>query len=117
MKFMGMVRSSEQAGPPPQALMTAMDAFIGEAMKAGVLADAGGLMPSAMGSKMRISKGKISVVDGPFTETKEVIGGYAVYDVPSKEVAMEWTRRFMELHLLHWPGWEGESELRPLFGP
>ena len=53
--------------------------------------------------------------DGPFTETKEVVGGYAVYDLKSKEEALEWTKRFMDLHRQHWPGWEGEAEIRPMF--
>lgn len=77
----------------------------------------GGLLPSAMGARVAVRKGKLSVMDGPFTEAKEVIGGFAVYDVPSKEAAIEWTRRFMELHREHWPGWEGETELRQMFEP
>ena len=66
---------------------------------------------------MRLSGGKLTVTDGPFSETKELIGGYAIYDVKSKEDALEWVRRFMELHQENWPGWEGESELRQVFGP
>ena len=67
------------------------------------------------GARARIAKGKLTITDGPFTEAKEVIGGFTTYDVASKEEAMVWVRRFMELHLKHWPEWEGELELRPMF--
>src|SRR4051812_21494097 len=117
MKFMTMVKSSEQAGPPPMALMQAIGQLGAEAVKAGVLVEMGGLMPTAMGARVRASKGKLSVIHGPFAEAKEVIGGYAVYDVASRADAIEWCRRFMELHVQHWPGWEGETELRQIFGP
>ena len=66
---------------------------------------------------MRLSGGKLTVFDGPFTESKEVIGGYAVYDLPSREEAMKWATRFMEVHRDNWPGWEGEAEVRQIFGP
>jgi hypothetical protein len=64
---------------------------------------------------VRQSRGKLTVTDGPFSEAKEVIGGYAVFDVATKEEAMALTMRFMELHLKHWPEWEGESEVRQMF--
>ncbi len=86
-----------------------------EGARAGVLVETGGLLPSALGAHVRLSGGKLSVTDGPFTEAKELIGGYAVYDVKSKEEVIEWTRRFMQLHKEHWPGWEGESEIRQIF--
>ncbi|HJR62667.1 MAG TPA: YciI family protein [Gemmatimonadaceae bacterium] len=115
MKFMTLVKSAEGSGPPPQELMAGIAKLGEEAAKAGVLVETGGLMPSVAGAKVRLSKGKLTVTDGPFTEAKEVIGGYAVYDVSSKEEAIEWTKRFMELHRKHWPGWEGETELRQIF--
>ena len=114
MKFMTMVKSAENAGPPPQELMAAMGKFIEEAMKAGVLVDTGGLLPSAMGARVRLSGGKVTVIDGPFTEVKEVIGGYAVFNVKSKQEVIEWAKRFIDLHKQHWKGWEGESEIRQL---
>jgi hypothetical protein len=86
-----------------------------EGAKAGVLVETGGLLPSAMGARVRLSGGKLSVTDGPFTEAKEVIGGYAVYQLKSKQEAIEWTSRFMQLHKDHWKGWEGESEIRQIF--
>ena len=117
MRYMIMVKSSEHAGPPPKSLMDAIASLGEEAGKAGVMVEMGGLMPTAMGVKVRLSAGKITVTDGPFTEAKEVIGGYAVYDVRSKQDAIYWTERFMELHKEHWKEWEGESEIRQLFGP
>lgn len=121
MRFMSMVKSSEdyRLGPPPQSLMEAMDQLGQEMTKAGVMVDMGGLLPSSMGGyRVRLSKGKLAVTDGPFTETKEVIGGYAVFDVKTKEEAMDLTMRFMELHRKHWPEWEGECEVRQMFeGP
>jgi len=117
MRFMTMVKSAESAGPPPQGLIDAIAQLGIEASQAGVLVEAGGLTPTAKGGRVRIKNGEVSVLDGPFTETKEVIGGYAVYDLPSKAEAMRWAKRFMQLHLEHWPGWEGEAEVRQISGP
>lgn len=116
MRFMTMVKSSENLplGPPPKALMEAIGKLGQEAAKAGVMVEMGGLLPTAMGARLRISGGKLTVTDGPFSEAKEVIGGYAVYSVKTKQEAVEWARRFMNLHKQHWPGWEGETELRQL---
>ena len=80
-----------------------------------ILILSGGLGPTASGSRVRLAGGKITVTDGPFTEAKEVFGGYAVFELKSKEEAVERTRRVMELHHKHWPGWEGETEVRPMF--
>ena len=115
MRFMVMVKGSEQAGPPPKELMVGIDALGAEAAQAGVLVETGGLLPSTRGARVRLAKGRLHVTDGPFTESKEVIGGYAVYEVPSKEEALAWTKRFMELHREHWQGWEGEAEVRQVF--
>ncbi len=115
MKFMVMVKSAEKSGPPPQALMAGIAALGDEAAKAGVLVETGGLLPTAMGARIRVARGKLHVTDGPFSEAKEVVGGYAVYELKSKEEAVEWSRRFMQLHVEHWPGWEGEAEIRQIF--
>ena len=77
----------------------------------------GGLGPTALGVRVRLSGGKVTVTDGPFTEAKEVVGGYAQFELKSKEEAVESAVRFMELHKKHWPGWEGETEVRQMFGP
>jgi hypothetical protein len=116
MRFMTMVKASENSalGPPPPALMQAIGELGEEARKAGVMLQMGGLLPSAMGARLELRDGKLSVTDGPFSEAKEVIGGYAVYSVKTKQEAIDWARRFMTLHQRHWPGWQGETELRQL---
>ena len=121
MRFMSIVKSSEnyRLGPPPQALMDAIGKLGEEKTKAGVMLDMGGLLPTAVGGyRVRLVGGKLIATDGPFTEAKEVIGGYAVFSVQSKEEAIELAMRFMNLHKEHWPEWEGETELRQMFdGP
>jgi hypothetical protein len=116
MRFMVMIKSTESSGPPPRALLEAIAQLGAEGAKAGVLVETAGLLPTAMGARVRLSKGKVTVTDGPFAEAKEVIGGYAVYEVASKQEAVEWTSRFIDLHREHWPGWEGEAEVRQVFG-
>ena len=77
----------------------------------GILKDTAGLQPSS-GFRVRLSGGKLKVSDGPFTEAKELVGGYAIVEVPSREKALEVARKFMDLHRVHWPAFEGESECR-----
>ena len=117
MKFMMIVKSVERSVPPPQALMEAIDKLGLEAVKAGTMVASGGLAPTAASTCVRLSRGQLTKIDGPFTEAKEVIGGYAIFDLKSKEEAIEGAMRFMELHKQHWPGWEGETEIRQIFGP
>lgn len=97
MRFMIIVKAtalSEVGGPPDEALMAAMGAYHEELVKAGVLLDATGLQPSSKGWRIRYSAGKRTVIDGPFAETKELIAGYTLIQVRSREEAMEWARRF-----------------------
>src|SRR5437879_13477007 len=117
MKFMMIVKSAERSGRPPQALMEAIDKLGQEAVKAGTMVASGGLAPTAVSTRVRLSGGQLTKVDGPFPEAKEVVGGYAVFELKSKEEAIEGALRFMELHKKHWPGWEGETEIRQIFGP
>jgi hypothetical protein len=117
MKFMMIVKSAERSGLPPKELMDAIDQLSQDAAKAGTMIGGGGLGPTALGARVRLSDGKISVTDGPFTEAKEIIGGYAQFELNSKEEAIEGAKHFMELHKKHWPGWEGETEIRQMFGP
>ena len=117
MRFMMMVKSAENSGLPPKELMDAIAKISEEATKAGTMVEGGGLAPTALGARVRLSRGQLTVIDGPFTEAKEVVGGYAVFELKSKEEAVESTLRFMELHREHWPGWEGETEVRQMFGP
>ncbi|MGC1345916.1 MAG: YciI family protein, partial [Methyloceanibacter sp.] len=76
-----------------------------------------GLHPTSAGARVRLSEGKVSVTDGPFTEAKEVVGGFAIFDAPSKAEMLKWTTRFMDLHKKYLPGWEGECEVRQIAGP
>jgi hypothetical protein len=119
MKYLTFIRHSEKyrESGPPQALMNAMGKFIEKTMKDGVLVDTGGLLPSKDGVLVRLAKGTITVIDGPFVETKEVIGGWAILKTDSKAEAVRIATEFMELHQKHWPGFEGESEVRPMFDP
>jgi hypothetical protein len=97
---------------PPPALMNAMGEFVGGLFASGALKETGGLRPMSEATRFRSSGGKLQVTDGPFIETKEMIGGYALVEVPSKEEAMKIAREFMELHRVHWPEFECESEMR-----
>ncbi len=119
MKYMTFVRHSEsyRESGPPQALMEAMGKFVERLAREGRFVDGGGLLPSKDGVRMRIAKGKLTVIDGPFTETKEVVGGYAILKTESREEALRIQAEFMELHQKYWPEFEGESELRPMFAP
>jgi hypothetical protein len=117
MKFMMIVKTKEGQGFPPKELMDAIGNLSEEAAKAGTMLGSGGLQGSDTGSRVRLSNGKITVVDGPFTEAKEVIGGYAQFELKSKEEAVASAVQFMELHRKHWPGWEGETEVRQMYGP
>ena len=119
MKYMTFVRHSEsyrEAGPP-KALMEAMGKFVDRLIKEGKFVDGGGLLPSKEGVRVRLAKGKVTVLDGPFAETKEVIGGWAILKAESRAEVLRIQEEFMELHRKYWPEFEGESELRPMFEP
>jgi len=119
MRFLTFIRATEsyRESPPPAALMEAMGQFVERSFKDGTLVDTGGLLPSKDGVRVRLASGKITVTDGPFTESKEVIGGWAILKVASKAEATRVATEFMELHRKHWPGFEGESEVRPMDEP
>jgi hypothetical protein len=117
MRYMTIVKGSENAGTPPKALFDAIDRLMAEQAKSGVFVSAGGLKPSAQGGRVRITRGKLRVSDGPFTDAKEVIGGFAILNAGSKNEAIAMAKQFMELHLQHWPEWEGECEVREMEGP
>jgi hypothetical protein len=102
---------------PPKPLIEAINQLAAEAAKDGcVLVGNGGLLPINQGTRIRLSGGKLTVTDGPFTEAKEVIGGFAIFEAPSKADVVKWSTRFMDLHKVHMPGWEGETEIRQMFG-
>jgi hypothetical protein len=119
MRYLAFIRHAEsyrEAGPPP-ALLEAMGQFVQQSLQDGSLVDTGGLLPSKDGFRVRLSKGRITKTDGPFMETKEVIGGWAILEADSHDEALRIAREFMELHRRHWPEFEGEAEVRPMFDP
>jgi hypothetical protein len=97
--------------------MEAMGKFVEKSFKDGTLVDTGGLLPSKDGVRIRLANGKLTVTDGPFSESKEVIGGWAILNSNSKAEAVRVATEFMELHRNHWPGFDGEAEVRPMLAP
>ncbi|PZG12826.1 hypothetical protein C1I95_25005 [Micromonospora craterilacus] len=116
MRYLALLKAARPDTPAPPELMEAIMKLGEEATVAGALLDQGGLAPSAAGWRVDVSGGDLAVTDGPFAEAKEIIS-YAVYEVRTREEAIEWTSRFMKLHRDLWPGWAGESEVRKVFGP
>lgn len=116
MRYMMFIKHTEdyRMETVPQSLFDAMGEFVGEAMKNGSIIDTAGLQPTAKGKRVRLAGGKITVIDGPFTETKEIVGGYALVEAKSYDEAMSFATRFMDLHRIHWPAFQGECEVRPL---
>jgi hypothetical protein len=117
MKFLSIYKAVERNAPPSQEEMANMGKLVEEGMKAGWLLATEGCLPTALGARVRNSNGKVTVTDGPFTEAKEVVGGFAILELKSKEEAIEGALHFMELHRKLWPGWEGETEVRQVLGP
>jgi len=115
MRYLLMIKYNENGTPPPQSLLDAIEKNRVEVKQAGVLVECRGLSPSASGARIRLSGGKLYFTDGPFTESKELVGGYAVYEVKSKQEATDWAYRFMQLFAEHWPAGECESEIRQMF--
>jgi hypothetical protein len=113
-RYLMLLHGTPPASPPPADLMEAIMALGEEATRAGVLLDTQGLAPG--GVRVDLRAGRLSVTDGPFTEAKEIIS-YAVYELRTKEEAVEWAGRFLTLHHELWPGWEGDTEIRRVFGP
>jgi hypothetical protein len=115
MRYMMFIKHTEdyRGKTIPPGLIEAMGEFIGEYTKKGKFIDGAGLKSSHAGKRVQLRKGQLSVVDGPFTESKELVGGYAIVEVESDTEALEIATKFMDLHRIHWPEFEGESELRP----
>ena len=112
MQFLSMIRINENGSRrPDERLMRDMGKLIEEMTAEGSLLDTAGLRPTAESKRVRLSNGRINVVDGPFTETREVIGGYAILEAPTLERAVELTRRFLAVH---GEGWELECEVRQM---
>jgi hypothetical protein len=119
MRFMMLIKANKdfEAGAPPNPeLIAAVTTLADEATSRGVMLAAGGLLPSSQGVRIRVARGKTTVIDGPFAETKELIGGYAIFELLSKEEAIESGRQFMQMHAdILGPSYEGELEIRPIF--
>ena len=114
MQFMTMLKMREDLGAPPPDFYAAMGRYLAEVATTGRLVTMGGLLPSAAGAQVRATGGDVVVSHGPFTEATELVGGYAVFQVDSKEEAVQMAADFVRLHVDHWPGWEGVSEVRQI---
>ena len=111
-RFMGFVRMEEGQGAPPQALMDAMDVYIGEQAAKGVFLDGGGLYGTEDAVNFIVRKGETTRVDGPYAEAKEVVGGWALMQYDTLEEAIAGSEEFAELHAKHWPDCSMVSTLR-----
>jgi hypothetical protein len=124
MKYMMMVkldgdcedaRQYAAGAPPPADFQQAMGKLIEKMIQSGVWVGAGGLCPVADGARIQVAGGKLSVTDGPYIESKEVIGGYAILEVGSKKEALRWGEEFMQIHIdILGSAWAGELEIRPM---
>ena len=116
MRYMMFIKHTEdyRNKKVPAGLYEAMGKFVEEGFKSGVLKDTAGLEPTSKGKRVVLRGGKLKTVDGPFTESKEIVGGYALVDVKSPQHAEELATQFMDLHRTYWPEFEGECEVRAL---
>jgi hypothetical protein len=115
MRFMYIVTSPHLMPPTPE-LAEAIHKLADREIKAGRMLDNGGLMPVSTGARVRVADGELSVIDGPFVEAKEMIGGYAIFELRDKEEAVAMAVEFMQLHKDHMPGWDGTCEVRAFAG-
>jgi hypothetical protein len=109
MRFLSIYKSPERNTPPTQEEMATMGKLVEDWMKSGKLIATEGCLPSALGARVRVDNGKYTVSDGPFTEAKEVVGGFAILEAPSKEAAISYAREFLQVV------GQGECELRQLY--
>ncbi len=117
MRVLTLIKTSEQLGEPPAALFAEMEKSLPEIDATITLLDTGQLLPSAAGAALvRSSGGRSTVLDGPFTEAKELVGGYSICEVDTFEQAVEAARKFVAIHERAWPGWSGEAEVRQIAG-
>lgn len=118
MRYLMLVSATKEyeAGQQPDAkLVAAMGNLIGDLVKSGKLIDTAGLLPSSHATRIRVANGKVSVTDGPFAETKELVGGYAMFNLSSNEEALQLGRDFMQLHVdCLGSSYEGQLEIRPI---
>jgi hypothetical protein len=117
MRYMFLVSGVETGAAPPQRMIDEIEKLAAQETAAGRMLARGGLLPVAMGSaRVESRRGKLKTTDGPFAETKEVLGGFAIFEFATREEAIASAEHFMELHARYWPEWEGTCEMRPMFG-
>jgi hypothetical protein len=114
MRFLTMVKGTKDVGPPPPELVEAMGKCLEGQKGSGKMVDSGGLLAGAAATRIRLSDGKIIVSDGPFAESTELVGGYSILEVSSREEAVAMATEVVQIHLDYWPGWVGEFELRQI---
>jgi hypothetical protein len=116
MKFLMLIKHAEdfKREDVPAQMFEAMGEFVTANLKNGVILDTAGLLPTRDGFRVRLNSGLLTVTDGPFVETKEVVGGYALVEATSRDHALHVAREFMEIHRVHFPAFAGECEVRPL---
>lgn len=118
MRFVVLIHvdESNDAGAPSEAMFEAMEAFRADTSK-GQIVDDGGLAPSSTATVWRVGNGDVTQLDGPFSEAKEVIGGFFLVESPSSEAMAIWSRDFVDLHAEHWPGLSLIAEIRQIATP
>jgi hypothetical protein len=116
MRYMYLISSPPNAGPPPQRLMEEIGKLSQQEATKRAMLDSGGLMPAGKSARIRVGRGELKVHDGPFAESKEVIGGYAIFEFATEAEAIASGVSFMELHLKYGEGWEGTCEMRQIMG-
>lgn len=116
MRYMYLIFAAPEtmAAPPPRRLMEEIDKMARAQNESGAMVGGGGLMPITQAVRTRVKGGKLITTDGPFAESKEVLGGYAIFEHPTREAAIESMRAFMEAHRLYGEGWEGVCEMREI---
>jgi len=116
MRYMMFIKHTEdyRNKKVPAGLYEAMGTFVEAGFKSGVLKDTAGLQPTSKGTRIVLKRGALTAVDGPFTESTEIVGGYAIVETKTHQEALKLATEFMELHRIHWPEFEGECEVRPL---
>jgi len=119
MRVLTLLKMRESGlGEPPAEMFTAMDAVIKEIDASLTLVDTNGLQPSGVaGTRIVSTGGRSTVLDGPFTESRELVGGYAIVEVDTYQQAVDASRKIIEVHEKYWPSWEGEAEVRQIMGP
>lgn len=114
MRYLSLLIGSQPDTPPPPELFAAIMTLGQEATASGVLLDMGGLERGST-TRLSVAEAALTVVDGPFTETKELLS-YAIYEVRTQQEAVEWSRRFMAIHRDLWPEWSGDTYVVPIMG-